>query len=314
MQGRCPPGLDPASTAYRFGGFGTHEIVMYYELVRHLHWSCFARLQDLVAANSPLRLNDFLPSEVPRLSRLRDEWLDTPDPESHRRTPRELIDHERRRLPEGFSGRDAMIDHDCPLCEMMAEMPGPMFMNLDGCNMDRDFAFSFHRTREEWEEEERESEEFNRRFNDEWAERERLGVKHPGEDSADADAVWQRSFSTPDGAGEPLAMRLFGIGCHLAELIVDLKTPTEDRPLIDQLSRDFGNLREVIQSGDEAMADALIEPVLERFGETLDAVAAVRSDLQAKCADLQQRLRRFLEPPGEEPLPPEPFDDEELPF
>ena len=34
--GFCPPGLSPDSAAYEFGGFGTHEIVLYYELVRHL--------------------------------------------------------------------------------------------------------------------------------------------------------------------------------------------------------------------------------------------------------------------------------------
>ncbi|MBI3466298.1 MAG: hypothetical protein HY000_25070, partial [Planctomycetes bacterium] len=31
---QCPRGLDQDSAAFRFGGFGTHEIVMYYELVR----------------------------------------------------------------------------------------------------------------------------------------------------------------------------------------------------------------------------------------------------------------------------------------
>src|SRR5262249_8999577 len=36
----CPPGLDVKSHAYRFGGFGTHEIVIYYYLVRRLLWSC----------------------------------------------------------------------------------------------------------------------------------------------------------------------------------------------------------------------------------------------------------------------------------
>src|SRR5262249_4834306 len=34
--GACPRGLDPESAAYRFGGFGTHELVMYYEMIRFL--------------------------------------------------------------------------------------------------------------------------------------------------------------------------------------------------------------------------------------------------------------------------------------
>ena len=44
--GRSPRGLDKSSHAYRFGGFGTHELVVYYELVRALLWSC----QELRAA------------------------------------------------------------------------------------------------------------------------------------------------------------------------------------------------------------------------------------------------------------------------
>ena len=34
-----PPCLSPNSFAYRFAGFGTHEWVIYYALVRHLLWS-----------------------------------------------------------------------------------------------------------------------------------------------------------------------------------------------------------------------------------------------------------------------------------
>ena len=106
-------------------------------------------------------------------------------------------------------------------------------------------------------------------------EEERLGVKYPGAGYADPDYAWSRSFVADDvSAGEAfLAVRLFAIGSHLAELIVDLKHPTEDRALIDRLSRDFGNLREVFQTQDVELAAALIEPVLDRFRDTLDVVA-----------------------------------------
>ncbi len=33
LLGRCPPGLPTRSHAYRYGGFGTHEIILYHELV-----------------------------------------------------------------------------------------------------------------------------------------------------------------------------------------------------------------------------------------------------------------------------------------
>src|SRR5207244_4050793 len=153
-----------SSHAFRFGGFGTHELVMYYNLVRELLWSCFDGLAELAQAES-LTLGDFLSNEISRLEKVRETWLDTPDPEFHGRTPRSIIDRERARLPEAMSSRDAMVDADCPCCQMMADMPGPMFWGLDGSSMDDEFAFDiYHRTREEWEADRREWEEFNRKF------------------------------------------------------------------------------------------------------------------------------------------------------
>ena len=49
---------------------------------------------------------------------------------------------------------------------------GPGFLHFDGCNMDDSFAFSFCATREEWEEEKRQQEEFDCDFNRRWKERE----------------------------------------------------------------------------------------------------------------------------------------------
>src|SRR5262249_54545248 len=89
----------------------------------------------------------------------------SPDPECHGRTPRSIIDLERARLPMVVSGQEAMHDPDCPCCQMAADMPGPMFWHLDGSAMDDDFAFDMtHRTRAEWEEEQRKWDEHRRRF------------------------------------------------------------------------------------------------------------------------------------------------------
>jgi len=182
-QGECPPGLEESSFAFRHGGFGTHELVMYYGLIRELLWSSWDRLkglsEELHLSDRPksFTAGDFLTTEVPRLERVRDEWLDTPDPEYHMRTPRSIIHRERRRLPEGVSGEEAIIDPDCPCCQMMCDMPGPVFWHLDGSEMDHDFAFDlYHQTREEWEEEQREWEESSRRFAAEQEERQRLGL------------------------------------------------------------------------------------------------------------------------------------------
>jgi hypothetical protein len=315
-EGTCPRGLDPESAAYRFSGFGTHEFVVYYDMVRHLLWTCRDDVADLVQRDDAVAMTagDFLASEVPRLAADRDAWLDSPDPEFHGRTPRSIIHNERCRVPEGVSGEEMIVDHDCPLCQMQAELPGPVFWGLDGCNMDDDFAFSiYHRTYEEWKEEQRRDEEFRRRFEAREAERKRLGVEYPGGGYADPDMVWKRSFSAAESPGESVLMRLFAIGSHLTELIVDLKQPHEDRALIERVSRDFGNLREVAQSSDESAAGSLIEPVVNRFCETLTAVTAARPDLDRKCADLQDRFRRFTEPASEGDGA-DTFDDLDLPF
>ena len=82
--------------------------------------------------------------------------------------------------------------------------------------------------------------------------------------------------------------------------------------LIDQLNRDFGILREVLTGAEAALAESLLEPVLARFTETLDAVAADRPDLDPKCGALSAKLKNFLEPPNSNL--PESFPDDGVPF
>ena len=153
-----PPGLQLASHAFCFGGFGTHELVKYYDLVRELLWSCWERLVEMDQLAPPSRRSAslseqvFLELEIPRLERVREGWLDSPDLDFDGRTPRSIIDREQARIPEVVPEHEAMIDPDCPCCQMLAELPGPMFWHLDASGMDQEFAFSiYERTREEWE-------------------------------------------------------------------------------------------------------------------------------------------------------------------
>jgi len=314
--GKGPRGLSESSDAFQHGGFGTHELVMYYDLVRELLWSCWEQLTERAQAQivghwppAWFAAGDFLATEVPRLESVLEDWLDTPDPELDGRTPRSIIDRERARLPEVMSGHDAMIDPDCPCCQMMAEMSGPGFWHLDGSGMDDDFAFDiYRRTREEWEEEQRGWEELGKRLDAEWSERKRLGMpdRTPSEESSSAG--WSRSFSVGHTADLPLGVRVFGIGCQLAELIVGLRggadreaTAPEARRHIDQLNRDFGNLRELLQGSDSSLAEALVDPVLRRFAATLDTTAAARPELALQCESLTNNLRKLLDPAPTEP-------------
>jgi hypothetical protein len=316
----CPPALDQTSFAWRFAGFGTHELVLYYELVRELLWSAWDHLAEqrkatLAEQQTSTSSDNLLSEAVERLGQVRDAWLNSPHEICQGRSPASVIARERARLPEGGCGHDAIVDPDCPCCQMLAELPGPTFWHLDGCNMDDDFAFDIsYRTREEWEEKERRYEEFNRRFNAQWAERERLGLT----DSGAENSIWKSSFIVEDESA-PLGVRLFGIGARLAELFVDLRSESSPageaspgQPLIDRLNRDFGNLRNVLQSSDSSLTEALIQPVIDRLIESLAATAAARPELLDKCDSLTQTLTRFLDPEPDFPSPD--WGDSDVPF
>lgn len=153
----CPPGLSKTSFAYINAGFGTHEWVLYYDLIRHL-------LADTAERRKAGAARD-IESEIERLSKVRDLWLRSPDSESWGRLPLDVIDLERRRINMTATAQEILIDENCPCCVALAEdFDTPMFTHLDGCNMDDRFEFSYFATLEEYEEDIRRREEFNREF------------------------------------------------------------------------------------------------------------------------------------------------------
>jgi Zn ribbon nucleic-acid-binding protein len=145
--GVCPPHIPPETNAYRFSGFGTHEWVVYYYLVRHL----------IDRGIGDAERSADLAAEAARLAELQEAYWNEPDPESFSRTPRSIVESERRRIGISMSAKEIMVDENCPCCQMMAEeFDTPTFWHLDGCNMDECFEFSYHETREEFEKEQRE--------------------------------------------------------------------------------------------------------------------------------------------------------------
>src|SRR5882724_4980039 len=182
-----PPCLPQDSFAYRFAGFGTHEWVIYYDLVRHLLWSALENLRQ-TSACCGLEAKDkvkfvgqseeliAIDSQIARLEELKSNWLEQPQAEYGGRIPAILIDNERKRLPIALRPRDMIIDEECPMCQMFGDETTPLgmgvgFWHLDGSHMDDDFAFSSCKTREEWEAENHRREEFDKEFNRRWEER-----------------------------------------------------------------------------------------------------------------------------------------------
>lgn len=173
FQHEGPPCLPLGSNAYRFAGFGTHEWVIYYDLVCHLIESAvlWLRGQDntLQAASSGIEL-------AGRLQRHMSSWLETPNDHYDKRTPTNLIEAERKRLPIAVTAKDMIVSDDCPMCRMMAEdmeLGNDVgFWHLDGSHMAEGFVFSSFLTREEWEADRLRWRDFTENFEREQAERE----------------------------------------------------------------------------------------------------------------------------------------------
>ncbi len=144
--GEGPPCLAPDSYAFRYGGCGTHEWVVYYDLLRHLLVECWHRAMEIKEID--------LTSEINLLEKSKRSWLSLPQLDFDGRIPSLIIENERRRLPIVVSSHE-VLDENCPLCQMIADDSemgfGPTFWHLDGCNMDNEFVFSLCRTRDEWE-------------------------------------------------------------------------------------------------------------------------------------------------------------------
>jgi hypothetical protein len=314
-QGACPPPLHPETVAYHYAGFGTHEFLVYYDLLRELLWECWerqvARWEDDPRSDDPdagrwvpLKVAFDRDAEIAHLCAHRDRWLATPNVEDFGgEAPGEVIDRERRRIPATGSPHEYIIDDDCPLCQMMADMPGPVFWHLDGCNNDDDFPFSWiHDTYEEWEEEQRQHEELARQYEERRRLREAGLLEEEEDDPFAAGGIWQHSYAAPPMADTPASMRLFGIGSHLAELVEDLKSDEQSACFVDRLNRCFGNLTEII----ETRSGTLLEPSLGRLCDELGAASDLRPDLAAKCADLARQLRDLRRS--------DVADEDELPF
>lgn len=147
-----PPALSKDTNAYKFAGFGTNEIVVYYDLFRFLLGVCFEQ--------------NITKTEV--LEQIADGWLNDSQTEFSGRIPAKIIEAERQRINLTATAHECSVDEDCDICQMMAAdfIDTPMFWGLDGSNMEYDsFEFSFYKTREEWEAEQRSFEAFNREFN-----------------------------------------------------------------------------------------------------------------------------------------------------
>ena len=116
---------------------------------------------------------------------------------------------------------------------------------------------------------------------------------------------WHQSGSNTDPRVDPPAIAMFGLACHVAELEENLKAFSATAGLVGSVNRHFGNLREAIDDP----SPELIEPVVGRLCDQLQAVCEAQPDLSDKCIDLQREMQEFAARFSEESVP-----DDELPF
>lgn len=165
LQLEGPPCLRSDSFAYRFGGFGFHEWVIYYELIRHLLNSTLTTVTD----------QDF-ETLVTQLESLQNNWLNEPNETLSGRIPAIVVENERKRLPEAMGGRSMVVDEDCPICKAMGDDcesgRDVCFWHLDGSSMEDHFAFSTFASEQEYLEYVVERDLLHHEFDKQWKERE----------------------------------------------------------------------------------------------------------------------------------------------
>ncbi len=291
-------------SGYESAPMGSEEMVIYFDLCRELIEAGWSWCQT-TASKSGLNLEMGSQRELFEfLHDFKSTWLSQPFEGGS--PPSFIIECSRRRVPRGvgvpivgMSERETeehVIDCDCPICNMMAEeMFGPCFAQLDGHHLDLDdeFAFSMHETREAWEKQQREFAESSAEFNRKWAEREAAA----GGETDEFKSAWSGNFSEAPLPGDPSGN--LKLAFLLTEVISLLDSSGASSADIKQLNTNFINFR-------KSEPDELAESG-KHLCEHLESLAGHYPELVPRVADFQSRIEERVRAPACE-------NDTEFPF
>ncbi len=282
MQGFAPPALGKDAAAYRFGGYGTVEIVTYFDLMRSLLQFAWEQTREHSSVGRRLDKDQL----VQRLATYRDAFLNAPpDDDGSQTTCRELIESERRRVPITADG--SHLDCDCPICQAMADGSiggSPAFLFFDGhhLELEDEFAFSLTASREEWDQDQQDLRYLGELPDDDPAEDE------PGDDHSES--AWTSTFvdweKVLGPGGSPQVAKL-AIGFQLAEVVSELQRHQRSQPSIDALNAAFSRFQ---KAGDRIVEQS----AAQELRDNLEQVASSHADLIPRCADLQSCLDEVL--------------------
>lgn len=284
---------------------GSEEVVMYFDLCRELigegwQW-CIENERDCTIG-SDTALADV--ADRPRRERqlatflldVKQQWLSSPYEGGS--PPQFIIECSRRRVPRGAGVpivgmnerqvEEHLIDCNCPICNMMAEgMFGTGFFGIDGhhLELDDEFAFSMHETREAWEEQQREFAEMSAQIERQRAEREAAGET----ESDPFASAWSGQMSEDPLPGDPLGhMKLAFL---LAEVVGMLESAGASNDDIKQLNAHFTDFRRCDRA--ELPASG------KQLREHLEELAHRYPELVSRVADFQSRIDEQIRSPAQ---------------
>ena len=277
-------------STFESAAMGRHEVVLYFDACRE---TIDAGWRWLIEDEKRIEGADASQKLAKAMEEFLADWRMSPFEDGE--SPEEIIRCERIRIPLVSTGSH-MIDCDCPICEMMAsESFGPSICHFDGhsLDVDDDFAFSIHATRDAWKAEQKEYAEMNARIEADRKRREELG-----EDAEDPlGSPWKSTFIGEEGIPGDKFGHL-GMAFLVAEIVGWLKTENAEQSDIDALNAGFRDYRTASQPDERATFAGSFKDVLEQL-------AAKHPDLVSRAADLQSRIDERLRVPAHD-------DDQDL--
>ena len=294
--------IPKSSSGYKHGPMGLEEVAMYFDLCRELieaSWFWWQHNSEGTNEGKTISAepdNSVETAAEEKLIGFLDEvklnWLTSPFEGGS--TPAFILECSRRRVPRGAGveiiGMDQrqnaehVIDCDCPICIMMAEgKMGIGFCSIDGHHLeiDGEFAFSLHETRESWEAEQREWEEFSAKSDREREERKQQADELEKDEFATA---WSGNVSDepiPGDSGGHMKLAF-----QLAEIVTELQQDSNGKPngsdVVKQLNGDFASFRN--SGSDELTAN------VTTLANTLEQIAEAHPNLLSRIADFQSRI------------------------
>lgn len=292
-QAEAPVSLSEDSMAYRYGGFGTAEVVIYFELLRALINTAW---QQVGAPQTPT-----LAELVKQLEAYCDGWWRDPNSGFEGpRSPMELVQLERLRVP--FLDTHEDHDDDCPICmAQRAGAFGPSFMWFDGhhLELEDDFAFSLADSYEAWESdrglydwEESDPGTGNREIGG--GELLMVSAGDPecevrgteGQIGDGPESAWQSGLGGWDRMvkpGVPSKLAAMALGFPFTELSHQLRD-------VSGAERERKELNDAYVALCKSTGRKEVARVARRIRRVLEEIAGLQPDLTAKSADLQSRL------------------------